>query len=134
VYKQLIKQGETERKAFNELRREAFHCPEDAWRALLAAFRGTLKALEVHGADVVERRHHESAGKPAANALPESVSYHLDGALAARIALRGRRIIRRSCFIVATNELDEGVLADAEVLRAYKGQSGKVERGFRFVN
>jgi transposase len=45
-----------------------------------------------------------------------------------------QRLIRRSsCFILATNELDEGVLADPEVLRAYKGQSSKVERGFRFL-
>jgi transposase len=57
--KQLIKQAEKERKAFDELRREAFHCPEDARRAL-AAFRGTLRALEVHGADdVLERRHYK---------------------------------------------------------------------------
>ncbi len=132
VDKQLLKQGDGERKAFDELRRETFHCPEDARRAL-AAFRGTLRALEVHGADVVERRHYKSAGKPAADAVPESVTYHLDGALAAPITVRERRLIRRSCFIVATNELDEGVLGDPEVLRAYKGQSSKVERGFRFL-
>lgn len=132
VNKQLIKQGEKERKAFDELRREAFHCPGDALRAL-EAFRGTLRALEVHGADVIERRHYQSAGKPAADAVPESVTYHLDGALAAPIAMRERRLVRRSCFILATNELDEGVLTDPEVLRAYKGQSSKVERGFRFL-
>jgi transposase len=34
VDKELLKQGETERKAFDELRRETFHCPEDAQRAL----------------------------------------------------------------------------------------------------
>ncbi|MBA3492222.1 MAG: IS1634 family transposase [Rubrobacteraceae bacterium] len=132
VDKQLLKQGDEERKAFDELRREAFHCPQDARRAL-AAFRETLGMLEVHGADVIERRHYKSAGKPAADAVPESIGYHLDGALAAPIAVRERRLIRRSCFIVATNELDEGVLEDPEVLRAYKGQSSKVERGFRFL-
>ena len=132
VDKQLLKQGDEERKAFDELCREAFHCPQDARRAL-AAFRETLGVLEVHGADVIERRHYQSAGKPAADAVPESVGYHLDGALAAPIAVRERRLIRRSCFILATNELDEGVLEDPEVLRAYKGQSSKVERGFRFL-
>ena len=132
VDKRLLKQGETERKAFDELRREAFHCPEDAWRAL-AAFRGTLKVLEVRGADVIEQRHHKSAGKPAVDAVPESISHHLSGALAAPIAVRRQRLIRRSCFILATNELDEEVLGDGEVLRAYKGQSSKVERGFRFL-
>jgi transposase len=104
VDKELLKQGETERKAFDELRRETFHCPEDARRAL-ATFRGKLRVQEVHDADVIERGHYKSAGKPAAEAIPESISYHLDGALAAPIALRERRIIRRSCFILATNEL-----------------------------
>jgi transposase len=132
VDKELLKQGDKERKAFDELRRERFHCPEDARRAL-AAFRGTLRVLEVHGADVVERRHYESAGKPAADAVPESISHHPDGVLAAPIAVRERRLIRRSCFILATNELDESALGDPEVLRAYKGQSSKVERGFRFL-
>jgi transposase len=132
VDKELLKQGDKERKAFDELGRETFHCPDDAWRAL-AAFRRTLRVLEVHDADVIERRRYQNAGKPAADAVPESISYHLDGALAAPIAVRGRRLVRRSCFILATNELDEGALGDPEVLRAYKGQSGKVERGFRFL-
>jgi transposase len=132
VDKELLKQGDKERKAFDELRRQMFHCPEDAWRAL-AAFREKLGVLEVHGADVIERRHYKSAGKPAADAVPESVAYHLGGALAAPIALRERRLVRRSCFVLATNELDEGALGDLEVLRAYKGQSSKVERGFRFL-
>ena len=132
VDKQLLEQGDEERKAFDELRREAFHCPEDARRAL-AAFREKLGVLEVHGADVVERRHYESAGTPAADAVPESIGYHLDGPLAAPIAVRERRLVRRPRLIVATNELDEEVLDDPEVLRAYKGQSSKVERGFRFL-
>ena len=132
VDKELLKQGDKERKAFDELRRQRFHCPEDAWRAL-AAFREKLGVLEVHGAEAIERRRYQSAGKPATDAVPESVTYHLGGALAAPIAVRERRLLRRSCFVLATNELDEGALGDPEVLRAYKGQSSKVERGFRFL-
>jgi transposase len=132
VDKQLLKQGDKERIAFDELRRKAFHCPQDARRAL-AAFRRTLRVLEVHDADVIERRHHNSAGRPTKDAVPASVSYHVAGVLAAPIERRERRIVRRSCFIVATNELDEGALSDPEVLEAYKGQSSKVERGFRFL-
>jgi transposase len=132
VDKELLEQGDKERKAFGELCREAFHCPEDARRAL-ASFRGTLRVLEVHDADIIERRHYQSAGNPAAGAVPESVGYHPDGGLAAPIAVRERRLVRRSCFIVATNELDEGVLGDPEVLRAYKSQGSQVERGFRFL-
>lgn len=79
------------------------------------------------------RRYYKSARKPPADALSKSVSCHLDGTPATPIVLRERRLIRRSCFIVATNELDEGVLEDLEGLQAYKGQSSKVERGFRFL-
>jgi hypothetical protein len=111
VDKELIKQGDKERKAFDELCREAFHCPEDAQRAL-AAFRGTLRALEVHDADVFERRHYKRAGKPAADAVPVSISYHLDGALAAPLAGRERRLIRRSCFILATPTSSMGVRSE----------------------
>jgi transposase len=132
VDKQLLKQGDEERIAFDELRRKAFHCPEDARRAL-AAFREKLKVLEVHDADVIERKHYDNAGRPTKDAVPASVSYHVAGALVAPIQRRERRIVRRSCFIVATNELEEGALSDPEVLEAYKGQSSKVERGFRFL-
>jgi transposase len=132
VDKGLLKQGEQERKAFDGLCREAFHCPEDAWRAL-AAFREKLGVLEVREADVIAQKHYNSAGRPAADAVPESVTYRLEGALAAPIAVRQRRLIRRSCFILATNELEEGTLGYPEVLGAYKGQSSKVERGFRFL-
>lgn len=34
---------------------------------------------------------------------------------------------------MATSELDEGLLSNPVVLRAYKGQSSKVEGGFRFL-
>jgi transposase len=129
---QLLKQGEKERKAFAELCRETFHCPQDARRAL-AAFQEKLGVVEVREADVMAQRHYQSAGRPATDAVPESVSYHLGGVLATPIAVREQRLIRRSCSIVATNELDEEVLGDPEVLRAYKGQSSKVERGFRFL-
>lgn len=107
VDKQLLKQGDRERIAFDELRRKAFHCPQDA-RRTLAAFQRTLRVLEVHDPDVIERRHHHSAGRPAKGAFPASVSYHAAGALAAPIERREQRLIRRSCFIVATNELEEG--------------------------
>jgi transposase len=132
VDKQLLNQGDKERIAFGEVCRKAFHCPQDAWRAL-AAFRATLKVLEVHNADVIERRHYNSAGRPTKEAVPASVSYHIVGALAVPIERRERRLIRGSCFIVATNELEERALSDPQVLRAYKGQSSKVERGFRFL-
>jgi len=58
--------------------------------------------------------------------------YQLDGALAMRIAARQALINQHSCFILATNELDDTLLPPQELLASYKGQ-GQAERGFRFL-
>jgi len=52
--------------------------------------------------------------------------------LASLLLPRKTRIKRKSCFILATNELDVQALPDTEVLVQYKNQQ-KVERGFRFL-
>lgn len=128
---QLLKSSEREHKAFIKLCRQAFHCQEDALRAL-KAFRKTLKVLSVHDEQVVEKRHYGKRGRPAPDAAPEKITYHLQGALAAPRELRERHIERASLFILASNQLDEQKLSDAEILQAYKNQS-KVEQGFRFL-
>ena len=43
-----------------------------------------------------------------------------------------RKLQQKSCFILATNQLDSKALPDDELLSAYKDQQ-KVERGFRFL-
>ena len=58
--------------------------------------------------------------------------YQLEGALAARIAARQALVAQRSCFLLATNELDDTHLPPREVLAGYKGQ-GHAERGFHFL-
>jgi len=80
---------------------------------------------------VVEKRHYDKRGRPAPGAVPQKVSYHLQGALAAPRERREQQIERASLFILATSE-DEEKLSDAAVLQAYKDQA-KVERGFRFL-
>jgi transposase len=39
---------------------------------------------------------------------------------------------RKGRFVLATNQLDEMVVSNEEVLSEYKGQSG-TERGFKFI-
>ena len=46
---------------------------------------------------------------------------------------RQQKIDRKSCFIVASNELDEAALSDEELMEAYLKKQQKVERGFRFL-
>jgi transposase len=56
----------------------------------------------------------------------------VEGALASSLAARQARITQQSCFILATNELDDHQLPPQELLDGYKGQS-QAERGFRFL-
>ena len=71
-------------------------------------------------------------GRPGRDAQPDQVIYHVDGALASSLAARQGLIDQHSCFILATNELDDTQRSPQEGLHGYKGQ-GQAERGFRFV-
>jgi transposase len=52
--------------------------------------------------------------------------------MACTLQERVRRLERKSCFILATNQLDCEALSEEECIAAYKDQQ-KVERGFRFL-
>jgi len=131
VTRELWKRSEEERQAFEQLGRQRFNCQEDA-EAALASYQQSLRVLEVHEVSVTAHKHYAHAGRPSKDAVPDALSYHLSGVLAAPVNRRAHLLTRRACFILASNELDEAVLSDAEVLAAYKGQA-KVERGFRFL-
>lgn len=131
VDKELLKRSEQEQKAFEKLCRTGFNCAEDAERAL-AAYQKTLRVLTLHEVEVTARKHFASAGRPRKDALPDTISYYVSGVLAATTRQREALITQRSCFILATNNLDEGTLSDAQLLQEYKGQA-HVERGFRFL-
>ncbi len=75
---------------------------------------------------------YDKRGRPGQGTPPDQVVYQLDGALAMRIAARQALINQHSCFIRATNELDDTLLPPQELLASYKGQ-GQAERGFRFL-
>jgi transposase len=127
----LAKRTAEEQKRFARLCAKSFNCEQDALAAL-GAFVKTLKVLEVIKPEVTETAKYARPGRPAKDAVPDRVEYSLSGVLAAPVARREQWITRRSCFVLATNELDASELRDAEVLMAYKGQS-RIERGFRFL-
>ncbi len=129
--KELLKQSKQEHKAFEKLCKTRFNCLEDAERALLN-YQKTLKILSVHEPTITSHKHFASAGRPRKDAVPEAISYHIGGVLSATISQRESLITKRSCFILATNNLDEDDLSDADILTEYKGQE-HVERGFRFL-
>ena len=131
VYKVLAKQSEADVKALAKLSRKTFACREDATQAL-TVFTKKLKACTLVSHDILEVAHHDKPGRPAKDAVPSRVSYRIEGHLATPLSQRDEQLVRESCFILATNELDHQALPDVDVLAGYRGQAFP-ERGFRFL-
>jgi transposase len=91
-----------------------------------------LQTTFLHASTVSPTPHYGKRGRPGPGTQPEQLVYDIAGALASRLTDRRARIDQQSCFILATNELDEGQLSAQAVLDGYKGQA-RAERGFRFL-
>ena len=131
VDKQWLKRSDKEVKAFTTLCRTAFACEADA-RQALASFVHDLQATFLHESTVCPTPRYGKRGRPGVGTPPDQVVYHIEGALASRVAGRQALVEQQSCFILATNELDETRLLAQEGLDGYKGQV-YAERGFRFL-
>jgi transposase len=131
VDKQLLKHSEQDGKAFKKLCRMTFACEADAQHAL-STFAHGLQATFLAHSTVHPVPHYGKRGRPGPEAQPAQVVYQITGALASRLATRTARVDQQSCFILATNELDDTHLPPQELLAGYKGQV-QAERGFRFL-
>ena len=131
VDKQWRKQSDQEVSAFKTLCRTAFACEADAQQAL-TSFEAGLQTTFLHDSTVCPTPHYGKRGRPGPGAQPDQIVYHITGVLASRLTDRRARVDQQSCFILATNELDEGQLSSQAVLDGYKGQA-RAERGFRFL-
>jgi transposase len=131
VDKQLRQQSDEEVKALKKLCRSTFACEADA-RQALATFEQDLQATCLSASSVHATPRHSKRGRPRHGTQPDQLVYQIDGALASSLVTRQALIAQHSCFILATNELDNTQLPPQEVLAGYKGQK-HVERGFRFL-
>ncbi|MCP5085400.1 MAG: IS1634 family transposase [Rhodobacteraceae bacterium] len=131
VNKHCLKQSTTELKDFDKLCKQDFACPADARKAL-AAFEKKLKMTFMNDVQVNALARFKGKGRPAQGRQPDFYVYRIQGALASRPQHRTRKLERKSCFILATNQLDCEALSDEQLIAAYKDQQ-KVERGFRFL-
>ena len=131
VDKQLHKQSDQECKAFQRLCRTPFACEADA-RQALATFEQALQTTFLATSTVHVKPRYGKRGRPKQDMPPDQVVYHIDGALASSLVARQARIDQHSCFILATNELDDSQLPPSKLLAGYKGQV-HAERGFRFL-
>ncbi len=131
VAKQLARHSEQERKAFKKLCAKTFACEPDA-RQALEQFKATVTLSRVEGEAIRAISHYSGRGRPHKGQPPERVAFVIEGALASSLAARQALVEQKSCFVLATNELDAQALDVQEVLSAYKAQSVP-ERGFRFL-
>ena len=117
-------------KALWHLSNQIFECPEDAAKAI----KPLEKKLNYHtvAQTVQEVRKHKGKGRPKEGVLAEVVGYQVLGSLIAdehKITELERTLGR---FVLATNQLDQTALSDAEMLSEYKDQL-HTEQGFRFI-
>jgi transposase len=129
--KQFRKQSQTELKAFESLRKQTFACETDAQNAL-EKLQKRLKITELLDVALVQASRHSKPGRPGKEAQPDRHIVRVTGTPATRLLPYRQKLERKSCFIVATNELDQDLLPDTELLQLYKDQQ-KAERGFRFL-
>lgn len=98
----------------------------------MAAFKKNLKITFVSEAQVNIVPRYKGKGRPAQGREPSAIVYRIEGSLASMLQERTRRLKRKSCFILATNQLNCEALSDEDLIVAYKNQQ-KVKRGFSFL-
>ena len=132
VNKQHLKQSQAEYKAFNALANRSFACVADA-EAALAHLQKTLKVVALHEPRIVEVAGFKGKGRPGKGRKPDAVSYRIEAGVASILETRYRKIQQKSCFIIASNQLEEAQLSHEEMLDYYTPGQQKVEHGFRFL-
>ena len=131
VTKRWLKYSAKEVKAFQKLCRTDFACEADA-RQAVDTFENGLQYTALHEVIIRSTPRYDKPGRPKADDIPTEIRYHIEGALASPLAAREARVVQESCFILATNELDQALLAPLEFFEVYQGQQ-QAERGFRFL-
>ena len=131
VNKICLEQSANEFLCFERLCKQDFSCEADALSAF-TRFKKKLNFTFVTDMCVAPQPHYKGIGRPAHDREPDFYTYRVEGSIASTLNERTRRLERKSCFILATNQLDYESLSDDEIIAAYKDQQ-KVERGFRFL-
>jgi transposase len=131
VDKQWHKQSDQDLTAFHQLCRTAFACEADAPQAL-SAFEQTWHVTQCAQVTIRPVVRYGKRGRPSPGAVPAQVLYQVEGALASSLAARQARSTQQSCFILATNALDDQQLPPQQLLDGDKRQS-QAERGCRFL-
>jgi transposase len=139
-FAQATQQAQTQ---LDQLSRQPFACQADAQQAL-EQFQQTLKLHHITQATILKQAHYDQPGRPAKQATPSSITYHIQATLSLDPESVAQQQRRAGRFILATNVLaspeweleafttEPFPLATDEILCEYKAQQG-TERGFRFL-
>src|SRR6202790_3443084 len=109
INRQHLKQSQAEYTAFNALSARPFACIADA-EVALTQFKKTLKVVALHDPHIREVAGYKGKGRPSKDRKPDTISYHIEAGVASVIESRLRKIQQKSCFILASNHLDEATL------------------------
>lgn len=132
VDKQYLKLSTAELKQFKQLGQKEFSCEQDAQDAV-AELEKKLRVTQINGLTISKKGRYKRKGRPGKDAEPDYFVWKIEGAVSTTIEGRETKLRHKSCFILATNQLDEEQLSPEEILRCYKKDQQKVERGFRFL-
>lgn len=99
----------------------------------MATFEKGLRLTRVSDGHIVSTPFYRGKGRPRQNQEPAGHHYFIEGQLASLPEVLCARLRQKSCFILATNDLDEQRLDNSRLIDIYKKDQQKVERGFRFL-
>lgn len=128
--KKVKTEDESQNKAWWHLSNHVFTCKDDAAHQA----EKQKKQLKFHDVifSIVEVKKYASKGRPKADEFPETVGYQIEYNLSLDEQKIAEMRTRKGRFVLATNQLDEAILLNEDILSEYKGQSG-TERGFKFI-
>jgi len=131
ITKQIEKELEKKGKELKKLLKKTFSCQQDAEQAL-SQFQSSLKSIEVSPIGKIEKnKRYLKRGKPTEN-TPYEWEYSIQASLQINQEIKEIKLKRAGFFVLASNELDQEVLPNSELLTEYKHQDG-CEKGFRFM-
>ncbi|HYG40543.1 MAG TPA: IS1634 family transposase [Cytophagales bacterium] len=128
--RQIKKEFDLKTKELKKLGSKSFECECDA-RASLDTLKKTFKYHRLGEMVVKQKRVKSSPGRPK-KGVPMIVKYNVEASLERDEEKISVSLEKKGKFIIATNELDDKLLSNIDLLENYKGQQS-VERGFRFL-
>ncbi len=128
--KNTLKMTEKELKRFEKLCKKTFTCKADALQTL-CDFESECQLIRIDAPEAKEVVTYQGRGRPSEDKQPD-VHYQLSGRAYSQLDKVAYARLKVGMFILATNEMDNGVLDMEALLSTYKAQQ-KVERGFRFL-